>query len=243
MSAPILETRNVSRRFGGLVANRNVSIQVFPGELLGLIGPNGAGKSTFFNLIAGAFPPREGQILFEGREIQRLPPAERCRLGVARTFQVPRSFDSMSVVENVMVGALVRRAGARAARRAALQVIDDLGLGHRADAAAGDLTPPEKRRLELGRALASEPKLLLLDEVLTGLTPSEAQGGVEIVRRVRARGVTVVMVEHVMEVVMPLVDRAVVLHLGEVLAEGKPADVVRDERVIAAYLGSKRRAA
>jgi branched-chain amino acid transport system ATP-binding protein len=243
LSAPILEARNASCRFGGLLALKSVSVAVAPGELLGLIGPNGAGKSTLFNLIAGAFPPTEGQILFEGREIQSLSPAERCRLGIARTFQVPRSFDSMTVLENVTVGALVRHAGARAARRAALAVLDELGLAHRADAPAGDLNPPEKRRLELGRALATEPKLLLLDEVLTGLTPSEAQAGVAIVRGLRARGVTIVMVEHVMEVVMPLVDRAVVLNLGEALAEGKPADVVRDERVIAAYLGSKRRAA
>ena len=242
MRAPILETRSVIRAFGGLVANRDVSIAVADGELVGLIGPNGAGKSTLFNLIAGAFPPTAGTILFEGRAIEACSAAERCRRGIARTFQVPRSFESMSAIENVTVGALVRHPGLRAARRAAYEVLDDLGLGDRADAPATDLTPPEKRRLEMARALATDPKLLLLDEVLTGLTPAEAKAGVEIVRRVRARGVTIIMVEHVMEIVMPLVDRVIVLDLGAVLTQGRPADVVQDSRVIAAYFGERRRA-
>jgi branched-chain amino acid transport system ATP-binding protein len=243
MSGPILEVRNVTRRFGGLVANCDVTLDVARGEILGLIGPNGAGKSTLFNLIAGSFPPSAGDILFEGAAITNLPGTKRCRLGIARTFQVPRSFDSMSVIENVMVGAFVRHPGARAAREAAWDTLAFVGLQARADAPAGELTPPEKRRLEMARALATRPKLLLLDEVMTGLTPSEAQKGVEIIRRVRELGVTVVMVEHVMEIVMPLVDRAVVLHLGQVLAEGHPKAVVRDDRVITAYLGERHRAA
>ncbi len=239
----ILEVRGVTRRFGGLVANKDVNIDVHRGEILGLIGPNGAGKSTLFNLIAGSFPPSAGEILFEGKPITSLPGTRRCGLGIARTFQVPRSFDSMTVIENVMVGAFVRHAAARAARSAAWETLDYVGLVDRAEAPASELTPPEKRRLEMARALATEPKLLLLDEVLTGLTPSEAQMGVELVRKVRERGITVVMVEHVMEIVMPLVDRAIVLHLGEVLAEGHPKDVVRDENVITAYLGERHRAA
>ncbi|WP_298962717.1 ABC transporter ATP-binding protein [uncultured Methylobacterium sp.] len=239
----ILRIDNVTLRFGGLVANRDVTLDVKRGEILGLIGPNGAGKSTLFNLISGTYQPSAGRILFEGEDITRLPAPERCRRGIARTFQVPRSFDSMNVVENVIVGGLARHPGAAAARHAAIETLDFVGLKHRADAVAGELTPPEKRRLEVARALATGPRILLLDEVLTGLTPSEARAGVELIRKVAERGVTVIMVEHVMEVVMPLVHRAVVLHLGRVLAQGLPTEVVRDEAVITAYLGERHRAA
>ncbi|MBX9820538.1 ABC transporter ATP-binding protein [Afipia birgiae] len=240
---PLVSCRSVTRRFDGLVANDSIDLDVKRGEILGLIGPNGAGKSTLFNLIAGAFPVSFGVIEFDGRDITPLPAADRCDLGIARTYQVPRSFDSMSVVENVTVGAFVRHPGVLQARAKALDVLDYVGLAAHADASAADLTPPQKRRLEVARALATEPKLLLLDEVLTGLTPSEAAAGVDLIRKVRETGVTVVMVEHVMEVVMPLVDRAVVLHLGKVLAEGSPKEVVRDEKVIAAYLGDRHRVA
>jgi branched-chain amino acid transport system ATP-binding protein len=240
---PLVTCRSVTRRFDGLVANDSIDLDVRRGEILGLIGPNGAGKSTLFNLIAGAFPVSFGVIEFDGRDITPLPAAKRCELGIARTYQVPRSFDSMSVVENVTVGAFVRYPGALQARTKALDVLDYVGLAAHADASAGDLTPPQKRRLEVARALATEPKLLLLDEVLTGLTPSEAAAGVDLIRKVRETGITIVMVEHVMEVVMPLVDRAVVLHLGKVLAEGLPKEVVRDEKVIAAYLGDRHRVA
>jgi branched-chain amino acid transport system ATP-binding protein len=240
---PLVSCRSVTRRFDGLVANDSIDLDVKRGEILGLIGPNGAGKSTLFNLIAGAFPVSFGVIEFDGRDITPLPAADRCDLGIARTYQVPRSFDSMSVVENVTVGAFVRYPGVLQARAKALDVLDYVGLAAHADASAADLTPPQKRRLEVARALATEPKLLLLDEVLTGLTPSEAAAGVDLIRKVRETGVTVVMVEHVMEVVMPLVDRAVVLHLGKVLAEGLPKEVVRDEKVIAAYLGDRHRVA
>lgn len=240
---PLVTCRSVTRRFDGLVANDSIDLDVKRGEILGLIGPNGAGKSTLFNLIAGAFPVSFGVIEFDGRDITPFPAAKRCELGVARTYQVPRSFDSMSVVENVTVGAFVRYPGALQARAKALDVLDYVGLAAHADASAADLTPPQKRRLEVARALATEPKLLLLDEVLTGLTPSEAAAGVDLIRKVRETGVTVVMVEHVMEVVMPLVDRAVVLHLGKVLAEGLPKEVVRDDKVIAAYLGDRHRVA
>ncbi|WP_315813038.1 ABC transporter ATP-binding protein [Bradyrhizobium sp. SZCCHNR2028] len=235
----LLETRNITQRFSGLTANSDVSISVGRGEIVGLIGPNGAGKSTLFNLIAGAFKPTEGSIIFDGEDVTALPAAERCQRGIGRTFQVVKSFESMTVIENVIVGALVRTTNMHDARRKAHEVLAFCGLDARADVLASDLVPSEKRRLEVARALATEPKLLLLDEVLTGLTPVESQKGVELVRRVRDTGITVLMVEHVMEIVMPLVDRAIVLDLGKVLIEGKPTDVVRDPKVISAYLGDR----
>ena len=239
----ILKAENITRRFGGLTANSDVTIEVKRGEILGLLGPNGAGKSTLFNIIAGAFPPSEGRIIFDGQDVTRLAACDRCGAGIARTFQVPKSFDTMTVIENVIVGGFVRHASASAARRVALETLDFAVLTGRAESPAGELTPPEKRRLEVARALATQPKLLLLDEVFAGLTPSEARLGADLVKRVRDQGVTVVMVEHVMEIVMPLVDRAVVLDLGRVLSQGTPAEVVADPKVITAYLGERRRAA
>jgi branched-chain amino acid transport system ATP-binding protein len=238
----LLEVRHVTQRFGGLVANHDVSIQIEPGELVGLIGPNGAGKSTLFNLIAGVMRPTAGSIRFDGEDVTELPATERCARGLARTFQVVKSFETMSVIDNVIVGALVRTTSTAEARRKATEVLEFTGLDRRAEALARELIPAEKRRLEVARALATAPKLLLLDEVMTGLTPSEASRGVQLVRNIRQTGVTVLMVEHVMEIVMPLVDRAIVLDLGRVICEGKPADVVRDEAVITAYLGERRRA-
>jgi branched-chain amino acid transport system ATP-binding protein len=242
MTRALLEVSHVSQRFGGVIANKDVSLTVAKGEIVGLIGPNGAGKSTLFNLIAGVMPPTRGTIRFDGEDVTGLPAAARCKRGIARTFQVVRSFESMPVIDNVIVGSLVRTGSVLKARDKAVEVLDFTGLLHRAGALAGELIPSEKRRLDFARALATSPKLLLLDEVLTGLTSSEAAYGVELVRRSRDRGVTVLMVEHVMEVVMPLVDRAIVLDLGSVLAEGKPADIAADERVITAYLGERRRA-
>jgi len=238
----LLEVQHVTQRFGGLVANRDVSIKIERGELVGLIGPNGAGKSTLFNLIAGVMRPSEGRVLFDGEDVTAWPATARCARGLARTFQVVKSFDTMSVIDNVIVGALVRTTSTGEARSKASEVLEFTGLAHRAEALASELIPAEKRRLEVARALATAPKLLLLDEVMTGLTPSEAKRGVELVRNIRETGVTVLMVEHVMEIVMPLVDRAIVLDLGRVICEGRPADVVRDEAVITAYLGERHRA-
>ena len=192
-----------------------------------------------FNAIAGEVSPDSGEIRMAGVKISGLGPVACSHRGIARTFQVVRSFDTMTVLENVMVGAFARAAGAAAAMRAATEIIGFCGLAGRIDRPAHGLSPPEKRRLEVARALATEPRLLLLDEMLTGLTPTEAQAGVQLVRDVAARGVTIIMVEHVMEVVLPLVSRAVVLDLGRVLTIGRPDEIVRNPDVIRAYLGAR----
>ncbi len=235
----LLRLDAVTKRFGGLAANSDVSFALEQGEILGLIGPNGAGKSTLFNIIAGALPPTSGHVWFDGREVTGLDAAACCALGVARTFQVVKSFDTMSVLENVTVGAYNRCGSTRQAKRKAESIMEWTGLSARRSDPASQLTPAEKRRLEIARALATEPKLLLLDEAMTGLTPTEALEGVQLVRDIRDRGVTVLMVEHVMEILMPLVDRAVVLNFGAVLAEGKPQDIIRNPNVVKAYLGDR----
>jgi len=238
MSA-FLEIDHVSKTFGGVAANVDVTFDVAEGEILGLIGPNGAGKTSLFNSIGGEVSPDRGMVRLAGRRISGQGPVACARAGVARTFQVVRSFDSMTVLENTMVGAFARRGSQRAAMLKAEQVLEFCGLSARIDAPAHQLTPPEKRRLEIARALAMEPRVLLLDEMLTGLTPTEAASGVALVRAVRDTGVTILMVEHVMEIVLPLVDRAVVLNLGRVLMQGSPAEVVRHPDVIRAYLGDR----
>jgi branched-chain amino acid transport system ATP-binding protein len=236
---PLLEVRDVSKSFGGVAANVEISFDVAAGEILGLIGPNGAGKTSLFNSISGEVSPDKGEIRLDGKRISGAGPLAASRAGIARTFQVVRSFDSMTVRENVMVGAFSRVNRARDAMAEAERVMGIAGLTARADRPAHSLTPPEKRRLEIARALATRPRILLLDEMLTGLTPTEAQGGVQLIRDVRAAGVTVIMVEHVMEILLPLIDRAVVLNLGRVLTQGLPKDLVRDPAVIRAYLGDK----
>ena len=241
--AALLEIDRVTKTFGGVAANVEIRFEVADGEILGLIGPNGAGKTSLFNSISGEVTPDAGEIRLDGRRISGLGPVACARLGIARTFQVVRSFDSMSVLENVMVGAFARVGTARAAMAEAERVLDFAGLGARIDTLAHQLSPPEKRRLEVARALATGPRILLLDEMLTGLTPTEAQAGVQLIRDVRAQGVTIIMVEHVMEVLLPLIDRAVVLNLGRVLTEGRPAAVVRNPDVIKAYLGDRYAAA
>lgn len=236
---PILQVRGVSKSFGAVAANVDISFEVQEGEILGLIGPNGAGKSSLFASIAGAETPDAGEILLAGKRISGLGPVACTLAGIGRTFQVVRSFDSMTVLENVMVGAFARHARTRPAMKAAEEMVEFCGLGARADIPAHALTPPEKRRLEVARALATGPRILLLDEMLTGLTPTEARAGMQLVRDVRDRGVTILMVEHVMEILLPLIDRAVVLHLGRNLAMGSPAEMVRHPEVIRAYLGDR----
>jgi len=239
MTTPILEIKDVSKDFGGVQALQGVDLTGLAGEVHGLIGPNGAGKSTFFNCLAGETLPTTGRIVFNGEDVTRAGPAVHARAGIGRTFQVPITFEDMTVLENVMVGAYARLSRTRAAMARALETLEFTGLAARADTLAHSLTPAEKRRLEVARALATEPRVLLLDEMLTGLTPVEALSGVQLIRDVRARGITVMMVEHVMEVLLPLVDRAVVLDLGRVLTIGAPTEVVRNPDVIRAYLGDR----
>ena len=238
MSA-LLELRGVTKTFGGVAANVDISFDVGEGEILGLIGPNGAGKTSLFNSISGEVTPDRGTIHLAGQQISGTGPVACSAAGVARTFQVVRSFDSMTVLENVMVGAFARHGRSRPAMAEAMRVLAFAGLERVMDRDAHALTPPEKRRREIARALATAPRVLLLDEMLTGLTPTEAAEGVALIRAVRDQGVTVVMVEHVMEVVLPLVDRAVVLNLGRVLTQGTPAEIVKNPEVIRAYLGDR----
>ncbi len=237
--AALLELRGVTKTFGGVAANVDISFDVAEGEILGLIGPNGAGKTSLFNSISGEVTPDRGTIHLAGQQISGTGPVACSAAGVARTFQVVRSFDSMTVLENVMVGAFARHGRMRAAMAEATRVLAFASLDRVMDRDAHALTPPEKRRLEIARALATAPRVLLLDEMLTGLTPTEAAAGVALIRAVRDQGVTVVMVEHVMEVVLPLVDRAVVLNLGRVLTQGTPAEIVKNPDVIRAYLGDR----
>ena len=233
----LLEVSALTKRFGGLVANEDVSFTVDAGEIVGLIGPNGAGKTTLFNSLAGFFAPTSGTIRLEGESIAGLPPEAIASRGIARTFQIVRIFRSMTVVENVMVGAMLRRKSVATAERTARETLAFAGLERRADEPASRLTVAEQKRLEVARALATEPRLLLLDEVMAGLTQSEVGDAVNLVRRIRGRGTACVIVEHVMEGIMPLADRILVLDRGRKIADGPPAAVAADPAVIVAYLG------
>ncbi len=239
MTAPLLEVGGLSKRFGGLHAVRDLSLEMARGEVLGLIGPNGAGKTTAFNLVSGFLAPDTGQIRFEGRSIVGFKPHAICRLGLARTFQIVRPFPHLSVLDNVRIGALARRPRMADARGHARAVIDRVGLGPKADHPAAGLTLAERKRLELARALATEPTLLLLDEVMAGLNPTEIEAIVALIKRVNAGGVSILLIEHNMLAVMTLSHRIAVLNFGEKIVEGEPATVANHPRVIEAYLGEE----
>ncbi len=234
---PLLDVRAVTKRFGGLVANRDISFQVGHGELIGVIGPNGAGKSTLFDVLTGFQPVDSGQVLLDGEPITGLRPDEISRRGVGRTFQKLKPFNQMTVLDNVMVGAFQKTSRADQARERALACLESVGLADRADAHARVLSTGQRKRLEMARALAITPRLLLLDEVTGGVDQRSIPGLVDLVRSLNASGVALVVIEHNMGVIMGISQRVVALHLGEVIADGPPAAVARDTRVIEAYLG------
>ncbi len=235
----LLEATGVVQTFGRLRAVDGADLTVAEGEIVGLIGPNGAGKSTFFNALAGDRQPTEGRIVFNDTDITRAGPERHARLGIARTFQVPVTFEEMTVAENVLVGAFLRQPHRAAAEAITREVLDFTGLAPMAERRARMLGTPGRKRLEIARALATGPRLLLLDEALAGLNPTEIQAAIALVRRIHARGITLVIVEHIMEVILTLAERAVVFHQGRVIASGPPRAVVNDPAVIAAYLGHR----
>jgi len=238
MSA-LLEVQGVSRTFGATRAVDNISFAVRPGELLGLIGPNGAGKSTLFNLIAGVMPPSGGKIVLDGTDVTGSKSYDMARAGVARTFQIPKPYRQLSVIENVMISAFLRQRSMADARELAGLTLSDLGLAPYRDRPASELTVGLLKRLEVARALAMQPKLVLFDEIMAGLTPTEVGGMTEIVAGLPARGITVIWVEHVLYAIMKTATRMVVINRGRVIAEGAPAEMARDPAVVKAYLGEE----
>ena len=235
----ILQTENVVKQFGGLVAVDNISIELHEGEILGLIGANGAGKTTLFNMISGSFRPTSGKIIFDGTRIDKLPPNKICKLGMGRTYQIVQPFLNLTVLENTMVGALLRNSNVKEARKKAEEILEFVGLSGRKDVVGGALNIPELKRMEVARALATGPKVLLLDEVMAGLTPTESEQVIELVQKIRENGTTIIIIEHVMKAIMNLSDRIYVLNQGKLIATGTPSEITQNSEMIKSYLGEK----
>ena len=241
MSEPILSIDGVSRRFVGLLAVDQVSFKVTRGEILSIIGPNGAGKTTLFNLLTGQLRPSTGTITYRGEVVNRLPPEQRARRGMGRTFQIAKPFLALTVLENVMIGAFLRQRGMTAARDKAFAVLEEVGLADRAEVPADELTLSERRRLEVARALALEPDLILLDEVMAGLNPTEVQQAIDLVHQLNRQGLTLLVIEHNLKVVRSFARRVLVLARGALIADGAAETVLETPAVVEAYLGSRRR--
>jgi len=236
----MLEVKSISKSFRGLQAVREASFKVPEGGIVGLIGPNGAGKTTIFNMVAGVFRPDSGEIVFDQKNVHGLRADQICAAGIGRTFQIVKPFAGLSVLDNVMVGAFLREKTTSGARNLSASILEKLGLGPKRDLPASSLTLPDRKRLEVARALATRPRLLLLDEVMAGLRPTECDQLVAVFREInRAEGLTILLIEHVMRAVMALAGRIVVLHHGEVIARGTPEQVVRDPAVLECYLGEE----
>ena len=233
----LLEAKEITKRFGGLVAVGNLSLSVDEGQILGLIGPNGAGKTTAFNMISGFYKADEGEIIFDGKKITDLRPDQICKLGLTRTFQVVKPFPQLSVLDNVMVGAYNRTNDSKESKKKAEEIIEFLGMQNMEGMTAGSLSVAHRKRLEVAKALATDPKIILLDEAMAGLRPTETDEMIELVRQISRQGIALLLVEHVMKVIMSLAERIVVIHHGEKIAEGTPQQICQDKAVIDAYLG------